>query len=162
MPVAGGQVLPEEIACGVVGSRRASQGARRAARPRRDPLWDDARGEGTGVHSPCGSTLRGAETPAGGQVLWAGVACGVGGEAVALQEARRTRRPRRATLWGNARKLKGDGRVVGGEASVDRSMVLKEAMVAAAMTRATVHFWARVLGNLATVLLIPPWWGVLL
>ena len=86
---AGGQVLPREFACGVEEERAAPQGSRRAARPRRDPLWDEARKRWDAeVHSPCGSTLKGVETPAGGQVLWAEVACGVGWEAVALQEAR--------------------------------------------------------------------------
>ena len=109
VPVAGGQVLPEEIACGAVGSRRASQGARRAARARRDPLWDDAREREAGVHSPCGSTLGVAESSAGGRILWMGLACGVAMRAVALQEARRTRRPRRATLWGTQENRRGGG-----------------------------------------------------
>ena len=53
---------------------------------------------------------------------------------------------------GEHKKTEGVRRVIGGEAPVDRSMVLKEAMVAAAMTRAVVPFCARVLGNLATIL----------
>ena len=67
---AGGLVLPVEFACGVGGRRAASQGARRAARPWRDPLWGDAlMGRDAEVHIPCGSTLRGVEVPAYGRVL---------------------------------------------------------------------------------------------
>ena len=50
-PVAGGQAV-SEVACGV--EAEASQRARRADRPRRVPLWGDAR---WGVLSSCGGTL---------------------------------------------------------------------------------------------------------
>ena len=52
VPVAGGQAV-SEVACGVE-AEEASQRARRADRPRRVPLWDDAR---EGVLSPGGGTL---------------------------------------------------------------------------------------------------------
>ena len=88
------------VACGVVEAEEASQRARRAVRPRRVPLWDDAGGRE--VHGPCGSTLGQADTSACGRLLRMGVACGVARRAVALQEARRAEGPRRASLWENA------------------------------------------------------------
>ena len=54
---AGSLVLPVEFACGVGRREATSQGARRAARPWRVPLWDEALVGGTEVHIPCGSTL---------------------------------------------------------------------------------------------------------
>ena len=62
-------------------------GARRAARPQRNPLWADAWERVAVVHSPFGSTLEVAESSAGGRILGVGLACGMAGEAVALQEA---------------------------------------------------------------------------
>ena len=53
VPVAGGQAV-SEVACGVEEVEEASQRARRADRPRRVPLWDNAR---EGVLSPGGGTL---------------------------------------------------------------------------------------------------------
>ena len=101
MSEAGSLVHPVEFACGV-SEESVSQGARRAARPRRDPLWDEAMVEETGVHSPCGSTL-GKEPPSGcgGKV---GIACGGSGMTVALQETRWAVKPHRAILWENARQ----------------------------------------------------------
>ena len=103
--MAGGQALSEVIACSEVETKEASQRARRAARPRRVPLWDDARGRE--VHDPCGSTLGRTDTSACGRLLRMGVACGVAKRAVALQEARWAEGPRRASLWENAERGKG-------------------------------------------------------
>ena len=101
---AGSLVHPVEFACGV-GEEVASQGARRAARPRRVPLWDEALVEEAEVHIPCGST-RGREPSRGcGEEE---VACGGGGRAVALQKTRWAVKPRRAILWENA-KVVGEG-----------------------------------------------------
>ena len=121
-PVAGGQALSEMFACGVVRNGEASPGGRRAARPRRVPLWDDAGGRKAGVHSPCGSTLGVAESSAGGWILWVGLACGVASSAVALQEARRAGEPRRASLWEGGGGQKGremEGESSGGEHPTD-------------------------------------------
>ena len=98
---AGSLVLPVEFACGVGGRKATSQGARRAARPWRVPLWDEALVGGTEVHIPCGSTLEGGRIPAYGRTLGLGVACGED-RTVALQKTRRASEPRRASLWGNA------------------------------------------------------------
>ena len=57
MSKAGSLVHPVEFACGV-SEEVASQGTRRAARPRRVPLWDEAMVGETEVHNPCGSTRR--------------------------------------------------------------------------------------------------------
>ena len=144
LPVAGGQAMPGEIACGVVEAQEASQRARRAVRPRRVPLWDDAGGRE--VHGPCGSTLGRTDTSACGRLLRMGVACGVARRAVALQEARRAEGPRRASLWENAEGWKSWGR--SGGVPHGWNVIIKGAMVAAARL-ALIPSCARVLGNLA-------------
>ena len=97
MSTAGSLEHPVEFACGVNGEV-ASQGARRAARPRRVLLWDEALEGEAGVHSPCGST-RGRKPSCGcGEE---GIACG-GGRVVALQKARWAVKLRRAMLWRKA------------------------------------------------------------
>ena len=101
MSEAGSLVLPVEFACGVGGRKATSQGSRRAARPWRVPLWDEALVGGTEVHIPCGSTLGKEGRPACGRALGMGVACGEE-RTVALQKTRRASEPRRASLWGNA------------------------------------------------------------
>ena len=116
---AGSLVLPVEFACGVGGRKATSQGARRAARPWRVPLWDEALVGGAKVHISCGSTLGEEMVPVCGRVLGAGVACSEDRDVVALQKARRACGPRRASLWENA------GQPV-------RVGVMREAMVAAA------------------------------
>ena len=93
MSKAGNLVHPVEFACGVNGEV-ASQGARRAARPRRVPLWDEALEGEAGVHSPCGSTRREEPSCGCGEE---GIACG-GDRTVALQKARWAVKPRRAIL----------------------------------------------------------------
>ena len=95
MSKAGSLVHPVEFACGV-NEEVASQGARRAARPRRVLLWDEALVEEAGVHSPCGSTRRKVPPCGCGKE---GNACG-GGRVVALQKTRWAVKPRRAILWG--------------------------------------------------------------
>ena len=105
VPVAGGQAVSEKVACGVEEAEEASQRARRADKPRRVPLWDDARRKE--VSGLGGGTLGRVEASACGRLLRMGVACGmacgVGRAAEASQRARRAGGPRRVPLWDDAR-----------------------------------------------------------
>ena len=137
---AGSLVHPVEFACGVR-EEVASQGARRAARPRRVPLWDEALLEEAEVHNPCGST-RGREPPRGGGEE---VACGGGGRTVALQKSRWAVKPHRTKLWENAEEVEG------GPAGSALAVVLGGAIAPNC---------AGGVSNLTTVLRQPPMRGV--
>ena len=69
------------------------------------------------VHSPVGSTLEVRESSASGRILRVGLACGMAGEAAALQEACWTVRPQQASLWGHAKdRGRWIGELTGGRA----------------------------------------------